>query len=65
MNRQESVIKNRKVIGVLHIAEWGVTFDPADNRTVFHEARLKTWETVEAAKAELLFLLEERGRQNG
>ena len=64
MIRQESVIKNREVIGVLHVADWGVTFDPADNRTVFHEARLKTWETVEAAKAELIVLLKERGRQN-
>ena len=54
MNRQESVIHNRKVIGVLHIADWGVTFDPAEQSPLFNQSKLKTWETVEAAKSAIL-----------
>ena len=51
MNRQELIVKNQKVIGILHIAEWGVTFDPAEQNAMFNQAKLKTWETVEAARA--------------
>lgn len=58
MNRQQPVIHNQKEIGVLHIADWGVSFTPAD-KGAFHEARLKTWETVEAARSEVLKVVEE------
>ena len=54
MIRQESIFQNKKFIGVLSIAEWGVTFNPEDHRAAFQKVRLKTWETVEAAKAEVL-----------
>ena len=54
MSHQETVIKNQKVIGVLHIADWGVTFDPAEQGPLFNKAKLKTWETVESAKSEIL-----------
>ena len=62
---QESVIKNRKVIGVLHIADWGVTFDPLNHRADFQEAQLKTWETIEAAKLEIARVLKEKGQRDG
>lgn len=62
MIRQQPVIHNQKEIGVLLIADWGVTFAPADNSS-FHEARLKTWETVEAAKSEVLRAVNWEGAQ--
>ena len=65
MIRQESIFQNKKFIGVLNIAEWGVTFDPVDYRAVFQKVRLKTWETVEAAKAELRRELETGSQQGG
>ena len=54
MIRQESIFQNKKFIGVINIAEWGVIFDPVDHRVAFQNVRLKTWETVEAAKAEVI-----------
>ena len=61
MMRQEPVIRKQEVIGVLHIAEWGVTFDPIDQRPAFNQARLATWETVEAAKLAILKAVNEQG----
>jgi hypothetical protein len=65
MNRQEAIIKKRVVIGVLHVAEWGVTFDPTEQSPLFNQAKLKTWETVEAARAEIMGELQSGGRQGG
>ena len=62
MIRQESVIVNRRVIGTLHIAEWGVTFEPAEHDPLFNRSRLKTWETAEAAKLEIARELKARGQ---
>ena len=60
MIRQQPVIHNQKEIGVLHIADWGVSFTPADNNA-FHEVRLRTWETVEASIYEVLKALNREG----
>jgi len=62
MIRQEAISQYKTFIGVLHIAEWGVTFDPVDHRAVFQKVRLRTWETVESAKAELRRDLKEGGQ---
>ncbi len=65
MTRQESIYQNKRFIGVLHIADWGVTFDPTEQSPLFNRAKLKTWETVEAAKAELRRTLKAEGQQDG
>lgn len=61
MIRQESIFQSKKFIGVLHIADWGVTFDPVDHRATFQRVRLKTWETVEAARVEVLQMINQAG----
>jgi len=54
MIRQEAIVKNQRVIGVLHIAEWGVIFEPIDSLAAFEKVQLKTLETMEAARLEVL-----------
>jgi hypothetical protein len=65
MNRQQPVIMKRQVIGLLHIADWGVTFEPLDQRAAFLTVQLKTWETIEAARSEIERELARGVRRNG
>lgn len=61
MNRQEAVLKKGKVIGILHIADWGVTFEPAKQNPLFNRIKLKTWESIESARAEVLRVVNQMG----
>jgi hypothetical protein len=59
MKRAESVSFSGTCIGKLHVRDWGVVFDPIDNRPAFSHLRILTWETVEAAQSEITKTLEE------
>jgi hypothetical protein len=50
MTHSEAVFFAGRLYGTMHVSDWGVVFQPIDNRADFAELRLQTWETVEAAQ---------------